>query len=151
MSLTNLEIRPLAGFGELSFGISMQQIIDLLGQPEDSEVLNDGEDEVETLIWNYWQLGLTLFIEGNENSVLSNCETENEEATLYGVKVFSLDEKGVIALMRDNGFNEHETEMETWGEKRLSFENAQIDFYFDDETLVTVNWGIVVNNQGEII
>lgn len=151
MPLTNLEIRPLAGFSDLNFGMPMQSIIDLLGQPEDSEVLNDGEDEVETLIWNYWQLGLTLFIEGNENSVLSNCETENEDATLFGARVFDLNEEKIIALMHDNGFDDFETEMETWGEKRLSFDGAQIDFYFDDETLVTANWGIIVNNKGEII
>ncbi len=151
MEELNLTIRPLAGFGDLNFGMGMGEIVDLLGQPEDSEALNDGEDEVETLIWNYWGLGITLFIEGPDNSVLSNCETENHNAVLFGEKVFSLGEKEIIALMQDNGFGEYETELETWGEKRLSFENAQIDFYFDQEKLVTVNWGIVVNNQGEII
>lgn len=151
MEEINLTIRPLAGFGDLNFGMSMNAIVDLLGQPEDSEVLNDGDDEVETLIWNYWALGITLFIEGPDNSVLSNCETENPNAVLFGEKVFGLGEKEIIALMQENGFSDYETELETWGEKRLSFEDAQTDFYFDADKLVTVNWGIVVNNQGEII
>jgi hypothetical protein len=151
MSFNNLTIRPLVGFGDLNFGISMQEIVEILGQPEDSEVLSDGEDEVETLIWNYWQHGITLFIEGTDNSVLSNCETDNRSATLFDKKVFEMDEKGIIALMKENGFAVYETEMETWGEKRLSFEDAQIDFYFDVDQLVTVNWGVVVNNLGEII
>lgn len=151
MSDLNLTIRPLAGFGDLNFGIGMGEIVELLGQPEDSEVLSDGEDEVETLVWNYWNFGMTLFIEGPDNSVLSNCETDNEESVLFGEKVFRLDEKAIIALMQDNGFSDYETDLETWGEKRLSFADAQIDFYFDQNKLVTVNWGIVVNNQGEII
>ncbi|MFO7723056.1 MAG: hypothetical protein R6V49_07530 [Bacteroidales bacterium] len=151
MSFNNLAIRPLAGFGDLNFGVNMQDIVEMLGQPEDSEVLSDGEDEVETLIWNYWQKGITLFIEGSENSVLSNCETDNREATLFDKKVFEMSEQGIIALMKENGFTGYETDIETWGEKRLSFEDAQIDFYFDGETLATVNWGVVVNNQGEII
>jgi hypothetical protein len=144
-------IRPLAGIGELSFGASMQDVIDMLGQPEDSEVLNDGDDEVETLIWNYWDMGITLFIEGSNNSVFSNCELENQKATLFDAKVFELDEEGIITLMRENGFDTFESEIEPWDEKRLSFEDAQTDFYFMDGKLTTVNWGVVVNDMGEII
>lgn len=151
MTYMNLNIRPLAGFGDLNFGIGMQEIADVLGHPEDSEVLSDGEDEVETLIWNYWELGISLFIEGTHNSVLSNCETDNTDATLFGKKVFDLQEKEIIALMKENGFDTYESELETWGEKRISFEEAQIDFYFDENSLVTVNWGVVVNNEGEIV
>ncbi len=151
MSKLKLDIRPLAGLGDLSFGVSMSEVVEVLGQPEDSEVLSDGEDEVETLIWNYWKHGLSLFIEGNENSVLSNFETDNPEATLYGRKIFDLDQQQIIDLMATNGFKDYEEEQETWGENRLSFEDAQIDFYFDKGALVTVNWGIVVNNQGEIL
>jgi hypothetical protein len=146
-----LTIRPLAGIGELSFGANMSDIAELLGQPEDSEVLTDGEDEVETLIWNYWEQGLTLFIEGSDNSVFSNCEIENEDATLFGVRVFELDESGIIGLMKENGFTDYESEVEPWEEKRLTFEDAQTDFYFLDDKLTTVNWGVVVNDQGEII
>lgn len=147
----DLIVRPLAGFGELNFGTGMPQIIEILGPPDETETLNDGEDEVETLIMHYWNSGITLFIEGPENSVLSNCETENPTSVLFDKQVFELDEPGIIALMNENGFDEFETEMEEWGEKRLSFDDAQIDFYFDEGKLVTINWGVVVNNQGEIL
>jgi len=143
-------IRPLAGIGELSFGASMQDVVELLGQPEDSEVITDGDDEVETLVWHYWGNGVTLFIEGRDNSVFSNCELENHEATLFGVKVFGLNEESIISLMKENGFAEYEAEMEPWEEKRLSFEDAQADFYFLDGILTTVNWGVIVNDQGEV-
>lgn len=151
MEKKNLAIRPLAGFGDINFGASMSEVIEAFGQPEGSEVLSDGEEEVETLVWNYWKQGFSLFIEGTENSVLSNFETENPDATLFDEKVFDLNEKQVIELMKLNGFELSETEVEEWGEKRLSFEEAQIDFYFNNDDLTTVNWGIVVNNQGEIL
>ncbi len=146
-----LVIRPLAGIGELSFSAGMQEITDLLGQPEDSEVITDGDNEVETLIWNYWEKGLSLFIEGSDNSVFSNCEVENTEATLFGVKVFGLDEASIIALMQENGFSDYESEDEPWEERRLTFEDAQADFYFLDGKLTTVNYGVVVNDQGEVV
>ncbi len=146
-----LTVRPLAGIGDLSFGTGMQEVLDIMGDPEDSETISDGDNEVETLIWNYWEKGITLFIEGNVNSVFSNCETENSNATLFGERVFEKDEAGIIELMKANGFAEYESEMEPWDEKRLSFEDGQIDFYFLDGKLTTINWGVVVNDQGEII
>jgi hypothetical protein len=33
---------------------------------------------------------------------------------------------------------------------RLSFEDALIDFFFDGEELLAINWGVVVNEAGEI-
>ncbi|MDZ7775094.1 MAG: hypothetical protein U5L09_05500 [Bacteroidales bacterium] len=43
--------------------------------------------------------------------------------------------------MKQNGFEELDTEMLTWGGQRLSFEDANMDFYFEDDKLTAVNWG----------
>jgi hypothetical protein len=42
--------------------------------------------------------------------------------------------------MKENGFNDFYQEDEEWGEKLLSFEDALIDFYFEEDKLVSVNW-----------
>ncbi len=150
MNLKKLSIRPLQGFGELDFGASMEEIIEIMGQPEDSEVLSDGDEEVETLLWYYYKNGITLFIEGAEHSVLSNCETDNDQAILFGNRVFEMLEDEIIQLMVEHGYTKYEVEEETWGEKRITFEDAQTDFYFEREQLVTVNWGVIVDNNGKI-
>ena len=77
-------------------------------------------------------------------------ETENEAATLFGKQVFGLKKEEVCKLMRDNGFKEMEEENED-GELRLSFEDAMIDFFFDDDTMTAVSWGVLVDEQGDII
>ena len=90
------------------------------------------------------------FFEGVEKSVLSCMETENENVTLFGKMIFKMNESAITELMKENGYNEIETGVDEDGEKRLSFDDAMADFFFIDDELVAVNWGVLVNNQGEI-
>ena len=99
---------------------------------------------------NYWEIGLSVFFEGTEKSVVSCFETDIPESTLYGKKVFEMDEKSVIALMKEKGFEVEEIEEDPSGERRISYDDALIDFFFHDDELIAVNWGVLINQKGEI-
>ena len=43
------------------------------------------------------------------------------------------------------------TEEEEDGELRVSFEDAMVDFFFEGDTMTAVSWGVLVDEQGEII
>jgi len=143
------EIKPKEGFGDLKFGELSQHIIDLLGEPEEVENIQD-DDEFNTTILNYWDIGISAFFEGIGKSVLSCIETDIEDATLFGKKVFELSEQQVIDLMNEHGYEVAEAEDEPDGERRISYDDALIDFFFFEGQLVAVNWGVLVNEQGEI-
>lgn len=144
-----MEIVPKEGFGQIHFGDTSEVVIGMLGQPEDVENIED-VDEFNTVILYYWELGVTIFFEGSEKSVVSCIETENPEAVMYGRKVFTLTEKQITDLMTEKGFEVAEIEKEISGEKRVSYDDAMIDFFFVDGDLVAVNWGVLVNNRGEV-
>jgi len=144
-----LEIEPKVGFGNLKFGDTSEKIIEYLGEAEELEDIED-DDEFNTIILNYSNQGILVFLEGAEKSVLSCFEIENDESTLFGKHIFEMNEAGIIKLMNKNGYNEIETGVDEDGEKRLSFDDAMIDFFFIDDELVAVNWGVLVNEQGEI-
>jgi hypothetical protein len=143
------EIKPKEGFGELKFGELSQHIIDVLGEPEEVENIQD-DDEFNTTILNYWDIGISAFFEGVEKSVLSCFETDMEDSTLFSKKVFELSEKEIVELMKSQGYELAEAEDEPDGERRLSYDDALIDFFFFDKQLVAVNWGVLVNEQGEV-
>ncbi len=46
----------------------------------------------------------------------------------------------IIGLMHEKGYIDMEDDEETWGELRVSFDDAQIDFYFLDNQLTLVSW-----------
>jgi len=149
MNELTLAIIPKKGIGEINFGDTSEKVISLLGQPEDVENIED-VDEFNTVILYYWERGVTIFFEGAEKSVVSCVETENPDATLFGKMIFTMKEKDIVTLMASNGFEVAEVENEVSGEKRVSYDDAMLDFFFMDGDLVAVNWGVLVNNKGEV-
>jgi len=149
MEKLTLQIKPKEGYGELPFGVDSKTVINYLGEAEEIEDIED-EDVFNTIIMNYWEQGISVFMEGVEKSVVACFETEHPESTLFGDKVFDMDEIQIIELMSSHGFEIAETEIDETGEKRLSYDDAMIDFFFDDGELIAVNWGVLVNEKGEI-
>lgn len=142
MKSKKMEILPLVGLDDIEFGFSTDEVADLIGGPDETEIIEADEEDVETLLWYYDETGFTFFFEGEEEKILNCIETDNEECLLFDKKIFELNEVEVIKLMKDNGFSEVEVEDEEWGERRVSFEEILIDFYFENDTLNSVSWGI---------
>jgi hypothetical protein len=144
----NFVIEPRIGFGGLKFGQTVEQIVKTLGEAQAIDQIDD-EDIVNTLIMHYWDIGTSIFFEGLNKPVVSCFETDNPDTLLFNEKVFDLDEEAITKIMKANGFSEIEKELEE-GEKRLSFEDGLIDFFFINDRLIAVNWGVLVNDDGEI-
>ena len=149
--MENFAIEPLKGYGEIPFGMTLDEAVKMLGMPNFYEELNDMEEtENRSIYYEYDDLQTNIYFEGITKSVVACFETENENATLYGKKIFDLDQNAVIDTMKAQGYNELEQETED-GELRISFEDALIDFFFDEEGLTAVSWGVLVDDQGNII
>lgn len=149
--MENFTIEPLKGYGEIPFGMTLDEAAKMLGMPNFYEELNDMEEtENRSIYYEYDDLKTNIYFEGITKSVVACFETENENATLYGKKVFDLDQNAVIELMKAQGYVELEQETED-GELRVSFEDALIDFFFDEEGMTAVSWGVLVDDQGNII
>ena len=119
--------------------------------PNYYEELSDMEETGNrSIYYEYEDLATNIYFEGITKSVAACFETENDKSVLFGTKVFDLNLSQVIELMRENGFSELDEEDED-GEHRISFEDGMIDFFFDGETMTAVSWGVLVDDQGNII
>ena len=149
--MKDFTIMPLKGYGEIPFGMTLDETVKLLNMPNFYEELGDMEETGNrSIYYEYDDIQTNIYFEGVTKSVVACFETENEEATLYGEKVFDLDKEAIIDLMKANGFKELEEETED-GELRVSFEDGMIDFFFEDDMLMAVSWGVLVDEQGDII
>ena len=145
--MKNFVIEPLKGFGEIPFGMSLDDAVKMLGSPNYYEELSDMEETGNrSIYYEYEDLETNIYFE----SVAACFETENHDAILYGTKAFDLNRAEVIELMRENGFKELEEEDED-GEHRISFEDALIDFFYDGDKMTAISWGVLVDDQGNII
>ena len=149
--MKDFTIKPLQGYGEIPFGMTLDDAVKLLNMPDFYEELSDMEETGNrSIYYEYDSLATNIYFEGITKSVVACFETENQEATLYGKKVFGLTKDEVIKLMQAQGYKELEEEVED-GELRVSFEDALMDFFFEGDKMTAVSWGVLVDEQGEII
>ncbi len=145
MKELTLDIKPLEGFGELEFGANKKEVIKYFGEPDEDEIFSD-EEEGDTLVCHFWGKDISAFFENLANPVLINLETDNPDATLFGKHIFTLKEAEVKELMIANGYSEIDEELmeseDFDNEKRVSFDDAMIDFFFEEEMLTAVSWGV---------
>jgi hypothetical protein len=149
--MKDFTIEPLKGYGEIPFGMTLDETVKKLGMPDFYEELSDMEETGNrSIFYEYDELETNIYFEGVTKSVVACFETENMEATLYGEPVFDLTKEEIVDLMKKHGFKELEEETED-EELRVSFEDAMIDFFFDEDELTAVSWGVLVDEQGDII
>ena len=127
------------GIGEIRFKMPVEEVVSLLGTADEVENIENAADEPTTIL-RYNDLGMTLFFEG-ENPVLACIDTYNEDCELLGAPVFDLDEKALVQLMVRNGYSEEDVDDEDWGERRVSFPEGNVDFFFDEGELASITLG----------
>ena len=138
----SIQIILKKGMGEIHFGCTPELVRALLGEPDEVEELESAVDGVvESIVWNYPDAGLNFFFEAaNGEPSLSTIESDNLETVAFNAKIFNLTKDSIINLMKENGYTDLDEDDETWGEHRVTFDDAQIDFYFDDQALTLVSW-----------
>lgn len=137
------EIKLLKGFCTLAFGASKESAMITFGQPEEIQNLADDILNNNSLVYHYWDHGYSLFFDTNKNQSFCSVEIDNKETLLFDTKLFTLKEKDIINLMEQNGYALTDTEAHNWGEKRVSFDDAGLDCYFENNKLVSVNFGVL--------
>ncbi len=146
MKKNNIDIKIKEGFGNIRFGMSPEDITQILGEPQEVENL-EIDDENTTIILHYIENEMALFFANSRKPSLECMETSNRNTYIFGKQVFLMNECEIIDLFKKNGFENYDTETEIWGEKRITFEDAMIDFYFDDKHLSVISWGVLINEN----
>lgn len=142
--MNKIEIKILTGINDLDFGLTKEDVLQKMGEANEVEIIEEDE-EVFTEMYTYEKHKSSLFFEGNETEMIfTSCDTEYNEAILFGNKLFDLSEAEIMQMMKEHNFKDLEIEEEEWGEKRMSYLDAMIDFYFESEELISVTWGILV-------
>lgn len=153
---TNFEVKPNEGFGDIDFGMDMDSFVEKYGEPEEVDDIDEDEEEYNTTILHYWQNGVSLFFIGLTNPVLAGLETDHAETELYGEKIMGKPKEFILNLMAENGNTDFDEDIEELPEEeeqdlRVSFEESMMDFFFRDNQLVYMNFGVFVDEGGNIV
>ncbi|MES2568185.1 MAG: hypothetical protein V4565_15025 [Bacteroidota bacterium] len=133
----------LKGFCTLNFGVSSVDAELVFGKPEEMQVLDDPILETSCTVYHYWDSGFSLFFDNKNAMKFGSVEVDNKETLLFGQKLFFLNEKQLTELMKVHNYGLSDTEKQDWGEKRLSFDEAGLDCYFENDKLTSINFGVI--------
>ncbi len=130
----NSDIQIKQGFGDIKFDMPIEEVVAILGEPNEVETIESAGDETTTVL-RYTDI-MTLFFEG-DSPTLTCIDIVDEKTTLFGKNIFDMGEKEIVKLMVDNQYFEQDVDNEDWGERRVTFGEGNIDFYFEDDELIS--------------
>lgn len=145
---SNFEIFPNKGLGNLSFGTDMESFVATYGEPEEVQNFDDDE-ELSTTVLHYWKDGISAFFVGLSDPVLAGLEIDHPESSLFNKKIIGIEEEELVNYMKQHGYNNFETDFEE-SDKRLSYDVGMMDFFFRDNKLIYMNFGVLVDEDGNI-
>lgn len=146
----SLKIRIGEGLSNLFFGSLMFEAEQLFGKADKEELLNDFAEN-STIVWHYNEYDFSLFFDSINAKPFVYVEIGNPKTELWDERIFNFPEKKIIELFKSKGIYLHETEHQEWDEKRLSFDEVNIDFYFSKNKLVSINYGIITEGLQTLI
>ena len=109
----------------------------LLGKADEENVI-DEKGLIYADVWTYFKNELTLFFEYDPEPHLANIEISDPEAILFDSKIIGKSDSEIIDLMSLNNYKTYDSDSEPWGEKSISFGNGLVDFYFENQKLISV-------------
>ncbi len=152
--LEKFEIKPNVGYGDITFGLGIDEFVDKFGEPEEVDNF-DEDEELHTTVLHFWKAGFSAFFVGLTSQILAGIEVDHPETTLFGEVIIGKPQDFVIELLKKNGMTAYETEEEDDptgedAELRLSYEESMMDFFFRDGHLVYMNFGIFIDEEGNM-
>lgn len=151
LTMTSFEAQLMGSFAGIPFGASQQEVERIFGKPEEAETL-DAIDDTVSLVWHYWSKGFTVFFDQAIGGRFCCVEADSSvDLKIWGKNIFEMNEPELKKLLKEQGYKDIDEENHEWGEKRVSFDDAMVDFYFEKGILVSVNFGVMSTSDIPVI
>lgn len=148
VNLKNIELA--GGLGDLKFGMTQNEVRELIGEPDETETVDyaeDGEDGMKSLAWHYDAHEFSLGFDEEDDWLLVTISISSDAYTIGGAKLIGLS-KDMVKKAIEN-LNITDLELDDWsndeGRKQelLSSEEKSINFWFDNNELTEIQWGAI--------
>ncbi len=142
--IDSFKILPGKGVGNIRLGMKKEEVEQILGQPNDKEVIeyDDGEN---SCTYYYFNLEIDLTFESDDDDRLSFISIESEKFSIEDKIKIGQSKEEVIKICHDLKFSEPELEdlssEEIPNQELLSLDYENINFWFTDNRLDEIQIG----------
>lgn len=142
------------GLDELQFGLSREEVIQLVGEPTEKEHM-EGDDESGAMeAWHYDEQNLSLSFEEDCDWRLTSITTASPDVNFEGIDLIGVSQSEVMEQMEV--FNLGEFELQDISSEELPDQllAANADFslnlFFDNDILAEIQWGPYWDEEEEV-
>ena len=141
------------GLGHIKFGISREQIEVLLGEPDEVEETDLGEESLSET-WHYDELEVSMSFDQDEDWKLVAISVSSDFYEFEGLKLIGLTTTDFLAQLQEIGVEDVELE-DSMTEDKVLFEHyysedKAMSFWLEDGVVADVQWTIVFVDENTI-
>ncbi|MFB6317330.1 hypothetical protein [Saccharicrinis sp. FJH54] len=140
------------GLGDLRFGMSMDEVRDILGDPDEIEkYTDDEEDDNLTETWHYDEQELSLSFDEMTGWILVTIAVSSVDYAFEGLKLIGLSYDSVMQKVKKlelgDMVSEDITDDEGLKQKLVSFDDVAVSFWFEEDLLSEIIWAPVWDDE----
>lgn len=150
------EIKPGIGLGVLKFGMTKEEVKEILGKPEEIEAYNDSESiENLTETWHYDEMEMSLNFDQQEDWKLVTVSVTSEffvlkEQTMIGLKKDVLIET-LAEFEIDDLVVEDMSTKENPNQELIISDAKSLGFWLEKDVLTEIQWEPIIDDDDNIV
>lgn len=152
---TFIDILSGVGLGDVKFGMTRDDLIGLLGAPDEKEHYSlSGNDEDQTESWHFDEIELAVSFIKVDDWRLVSLTTSSENSLFKGIEIVGLSMNDLKKELAKLGVKDLEIEdcstQETPNLKLLFSMKEGMNFWLEEGVVTDVEWGVRYTENDEI-
>jgi len=144
------EIKIGVGLGNIKFGLTREELIKIVGKPNDKDIYNASgeEDGYLTETWHYDDDEFSVSFDEEDNWRLTTISTSSPNCTFNGLKLIGKGLDHVLALIENEDLGERELEdLSNENLKVVNLLPSSLNLWFEDDNLSEIQWGVLWEDE----
>ena len=142
----NKEIKIGLGLGDITFGSNKDKVEDILGEPNEIEVLDVPIDDEEISLeqWHYDELELSASFDQEQGEILDTLAVSSDKYTINGFSLIGKKIEDINKLLNSlhlGSFEKEKLSDEDENSIIYSFIDSNMNFWFEENELTEIQWG----------
>lgn len=140
------------GLGDLRFGMTMDEVKSILGDPDEIEKYSDAEDDDnQTETWHYDEHELSLSFDEMTGWILVTIAISSVDYTFEGLKLIGSSYETVLQKIKKLELGDYVAEdvndSDGTKQKLVSFDDVALSFWFEEDLLSEIIWAPVWEDE----
>ena len=144
--MDHLSILPTIGLGKIKFLISIDEFKGLVGKPDDEELIREKIGELNSKILHYDSIGLSASFDEERDWKLTSLTVNNENFQLESNYLFHISKHTFLKVSKTLNLGHYISDVfkdKEYTSTTFFFEEKNISFWFENDELQEIQWGII--------